>query len=140
MPVRYAFMNKTEEKIALLLDMISFAVIDGKLDPREYAFLSLIAQELHISKPEFDDLFHREHKPEPIKSESRRIHQFYRLALLMHIDGVLHPREEKAIFEIGISMALNPAAMRRMLELMRESPTKILDPQLIFDLFRMQEN
>ncbi len=133
-------MQNREEKLSLLLDMIAFSVVDGKLDAREYEFLLLIARELQIDKIHFDELFHQEQKSGAIKSEAQRIHQFYRLALLMHIDGELHPNEEKSIFEIGIKMGLNPMAMRRILNIMKASDNKILNPNLIFDIFREQQN
>jgi hypothetical protein len=133
-------MNSFEEKISLLMEMIAFSVIDGKLDPREYEFLSLIANELQIGKAAFDDLFHQERKPIVIKSEVQRIHQFYRLALLMHIDGILDEREDTAIHEIGIGMGLNPSAMSRVLNLMEVSESKIIDPQVIFNMFGEQRN
>jgi len=133
-------MDNYEEKLALLLDMIQFSVIDGKLDTREYQLLALISQELKIDKATFDDLFHQEPKPHIIKSESQRIHQFYRLALLMHIDGEIHEREQAAINQIALDMGLSPNATKRILGLMRESEFKILDPHLVFEIFREQQN
>lgn len=133
-------MGNLEDKLSLLMDMIAFSVIDGKLDPKEYQFLSLIASELRIDQPTFDELFHRETKPSVIKSENQRIHQFYRLALLMHVDGVLDAREQIELNQIAIDMGLNPNATRRVLNLMRESEYKILDPELIFSIFREQQN
>lgn len=133
-------MGNLEDKLSLLMDMIAFSVIDGKLDPKEYQFLSLIASELRIDQPTFDELFHRETKPSVIKSENQRIHQFYRLALLMHVDGVLDAREQIELNQIAIDMGLNPNATRRVLNLMRESEYKVLDPELIFSIFREQQN
>ncbi|NUY82400.1 excinuclease ABC subunit B [Flavobacterium sp. MAH-1] len=133
-------MHNYEEKLSLLLDMIQFSVVDGKLDPREYQLLALIASELKIDKQAFDDLFHQEPKPHVIKSEMQRIHQFYRLALLMHIDGEVHEREQSAINQIAIEMGLNPTATKRILGLMKESEYKILDPNLVFSIFKEQQN
>ena len=128
------------EKISLLTDMIAFAVVDGKLHDREYLFLSMIAEELQIEKEEFKQLFHQEHKTEVIKSEFERIQQFYRLALLMHCDGVLHEREQIKIHEIGINMGLNPFAMKRVLKAMEQSPTRMISPDYLLDLFSEQYN
>ena len=128
------------EKISLLTDMIAFAVVDGKLHDREYLFLSMIAQELQVEKEEFKQLFHQEHKTEVIKSEFERIQQFYRLALLMHCDGVLHEREQIKIHEIGINMGLNPFAMKRVLKAMEQSPTRMISPDYLLNLFSEQYN
>ena len=111
-------MNTKEQKISLLADMIAFAIVDGELHEREYMFLSIIAVELGISKDELKQLFHEEHRSEIIKTEFERIQQFYRLALLMHCDGVLHEREQIKIREIGVNMGLNPFAIKRVLKAM----------------------
>ncbi|MEI7509053.1 MAG: excinuclease ABC subunit B [Flavobacterium sp.] len=128
------------EKISLLTDMIAFAVVDGKLHDREYIFLSMIAEELQIEKEEFKQLFHQELKTKVIKNEFERIQQFYRLALLMHCDGVLHDREQTKIHEIGINMGLNPFAMKRVLKTMEQSPTRMISPDYLLDLFTEQYN
>lgn len=135
-----AFMHTRTQKINLLCEMIAFSTVDGRLHPREYEFLLLVAGELGISKPELDELFHHEHTPEVIKAEAQRIHQFYRLALLMHIDGVLHEREQKAIRQIGINMGLNPSATTRVLKAMEAAPNAVIEPELIEKLFREQHN
>ena len=134
-------MSKTKaQKVSLLLDMIAFAIVDGELHEREYNFLSLIAIELGIDKQEFKQLFHEENPSEVIKNEFERIQQFYRLALLMHCDGVLHEREEIKIHEIGINMGLNPFAMKRVLKAMEQSPTRMVSPDYLLEVFLEQSN
>ncbi len=134
-------MSKTKaQKVSLLLDMIAFAIVDGELHEREYNFLSLIAIELGIDKQEFKQLFHEENPSEVIKNEFERIQQFYRLALLMHCDGVLHEREEIKIHEIGINMGLNPFAMKRVLKAMEQSPTRMVSPDYLLEVFQEQSN
>jgi uncharacterized tellurite resistance protein B-like protein len=128
------------QKLSLLADMIAFAIVDGKLHDREYLFLSMIAQELQVDKEEFKQLFHQEIKSEVIKSEFERIQQFYRLALLMHCDGVLHEREKNAIHEIGVNMGLNPFAIKRVLKAMEASPTKMISPDFLLEVFQEQLN
>ena len=134
-------MSKTKaQKVSLLLDMIAFAIVDGELHEREYNFLSLIAIELGIDKQEFKQLFHEENPSEVIKNEFERIQQFYRLALLMHCDGLLHEREEIKIHEIGINMGLNPSAMKRVLKAMEQSPTRMVSPDYLLEVFLEQSN
>jgi len=132
--------NTQAQKLSLLSDMIAFAVVDGKLHDNEYLFLSLIAEDLGIDSAEFQQLFHSENKSEVIKDDFERIQQFYRLALLMHSDGVLHEREEKRIHEIGIGMGLNPFSMKRVLKAMAKSPTRLLSPDYLLEVFQEQNN
>ncbi|AWI26141.1 excinuclease ABC subunit B [Flavobacterium pallidum] len=133
-------MNTYEQKISLLTDMIAFSIVDGKLHQREYDFLFIIAQELKIDKAVFDDLFHQELPVMSIKMEIHRIHQFYRLALLMHVDGILHEKEEIAIKQMAINMGLNPAATKKVLLLIKESPTRVIDPRQLMSAFKEQYN
>jgi tellurite resistance protein len=133
-------MNIKDQKISLLLDMIAFAIVDGVLHEREYNFLLLIAIDLGIDKQEFKQLFHEENPSKVIKNEFERIQQFYRLALLMHSDGVLHEREEKRIHEIGIGMGLDPFAMKRVLKAMMQAPTRLLSPDYLLEVFQEQNN
>lgn len=133
-------MDTKAEKISLLSDMIAFAIVDGELHEREYMFLTLIAIELGISKDELKQLFHEENRSEIIKNEFERIQQFYRLALLMHCDGVLHEREQIKIHEIGVNMGLNPFAIKRVLKAMEQSPTKMVSPEFLLEVFQEQLN
>ncbi len=120
--------------------MIAFSIVDGELHEREYKFLSLIANELKIPKEAFEDLFHQEHFVIPIKSENQRIQQFYRLALLMHCDGILHEKEAIAIKQIAIDMGLNPSATNRFLQLIQSTKNRIIEPNEVYDLFHEQRN
>jgi len=133
-------MDTYEEKISLLSEMIAFAVIDGELHDREYDFLLMVSHELDIDKATFMDLFSKRNEFVVIKDEFHRILHFYRLALLMHCDGILHERERIAINEIGINMGLNPNAMKRILKLMEESPDQMIDAEIVVGAFHEQYN
>ena len=133
-------MNKYEEKLGLLSEMIAFSVVDGKLHEREYLFLSMIAEELRLKKEDFTSLFHQENYPIVIKSEFERIQQFYRLALLMHCDGQIHEKEKNAIHEIGINMGLNPHAIKRVLKAMLDSPNRMIPAEFLLEVFHEQLN
>ena len=133
-------MATLEQKLSLLSEMISFSIIDGKLHESEYGFITLVATELGIEKPLLDSLFQDEIKPQQLVTEIGRIQQFYRLALLMHIDGVLHEKEDNSLHEIGIRMGLNPQAMNTVLKLMKKNKNCILDPNILFKTFDAQHN
>ncbi len=133
-------METYQEKISLLQEMIAFALIDGQLHDREYDFIEMVAQELEIEKPIFLQLFDKRADIKIIKDEFNRICQFYRLALLMHTDGVLHEKEQIKLNEIGINMGLNPYAMKRVLQLMKNSPNRMIDGEVLVGLFSEQHN
>lgn len=133
-------MDTYEEKISLISEMIAFAVVDGELHDREYDFLWIVAQELGIEKAVFLELFSKRDSIKVIKDEHHRIMQFYRLALLMHSDGVLHEREIQAINEIGINMGLNPMGIKRTLKAMAQSPNQMIEPETLLFSFELQHN
>lgn len=133
-------MDSYQEKISLLQEMIAFALIDGELHDREYDFLEIVSQELEIEKETFLKLFQTSSKTVVIKDEFNRICQFYRLALLMHCDGVLHEREQIKINEIGVNMGLNPFAMKRVLHLMKTSPERMVPAEVLLSVFSEQHN
>lgn len=133
-------MSTKIQKLSLLSDMILFAQVDGKLHKKEYLFLSIIAVQLGVDKATFSQLFHQEIKSKYIKSEFARIEQFYRLALLMHCDGVLHEKENSAIHEIGVTMGLNPFAINRVLIAMAKSPTQMVTSDYLLKIFQEQLN
>ena len=133
-------METYQEKISLLQEMIAFALVDNQLHDREYDFIEMIAQELEIDKATFMKLFENKAETVVIKDEFNRICQFYRLALLMHVDGVLHENEQNKLNEIGINMGLNPYAMKRVLHLMKKSPTRLIDGDVLVSLFYEQHN
>jgi hypothetical protein len=133
-------MNTFEEKRNLLLEMIAFSTIDGELHRREYDFLLIVAQELQIDIEVFNDLFHQELPITIHKSEFERIQQFYRLALLMHADGVLHRKEENAIQQISLNMGLNPLVIKRILNMMKEKANPMIDSKVLLKIFQEQQN
>ena len=133
-------MEDYQERISLLQEMIAFAVVDGELHDREYDFITMVAEELEIDKETLHKLFDKKQEKTIIKDEFNRICQFYRLALLMHADGVLHEREQVKINEIGINMGLNPYAMKRVLHLMKKSPNGMVDGETLLSVFSEQHN
>ncbi|TDE07038.1 excinuclease ABC subunit B [Flavobacterium sandaracinum] len=133
-------MNTFEQKRSLLLEMIAFSTVDGHLHKKEYEFLVIVAKELSFDLDVFNDFFHQELPLLPIKSEFQRVQQFYRLALLMYCDGILHEKEAVAIQQIAIEMGLNPIATKRILKLMNEAPNAIIDAEILVNVFQEQHN
>lgn len=133
-------MNDYQAKIDLLSEMIAFAIIDNELHDKEYDFIALVASELEIDKTTLHSLFSQNRKTSVIKDEFNRICQFYRLALLMHSDGNIHQNEHVRINELGILMGLSPQAIKRVLDLMQQSPNQMLSAEVLVNAFREQLN
>jgi uncharacterized tellurite resistance protein B-like protein len=133
-------MHTYNEKIGLLSEMIAFAVVDSDLHDSEYAFLALISKELGIEKGVFLKLFHENKKAIIPKDEFHRILHFYKLALLMHCDGIIHTNENQSIHEIGLKMGLNPAATKKILHLMEKSPNRMLSAETVILAFQEYHN
>ena len=133
-------MDTRKEKISLLSEMIAFSIVDGELHDNEYDFLLLLSTELEIDKPTFLDLFRKRDELIVIKDEFKRIMHFYKLALIMHIDGVLHKKEHILINEIGIKMGLDPNATDKILKMMEESPNCRIEAETIITAFQEQNN
>ena len=133
-------MSSENEKKNLLLDLIAFAQIDGKLHDKELMFLSLLSESLKINEKEFKALFHLEIKPTKPKTESERYEQFYKLALLMFSDGIKHPIEVNKLAEIGLFLGLNPFATKKILTLMEIAPKRIIAPEVIYKIIQEQYN
>jgi hypothetical protein len=133
-------MQTYQDKINLLQEMISFALVDGDLHNKEYDFIEMIAIELNVAKPELISLFENKNKTKVIKDEFTRICQFYRLALLMFSDEVIHPKEVVKINQISLHMGLNPHATKRVLQLLEKSPNKMVDGEVLISMFTEQYN
>lgn len=133
-------MSTYREKLSLLSEMIAFAKIDGHVHEREYRFLFIVATQLRVDKETFEGLFNEPAPHIVPKTEHERILQFYRLALLMQADGILHDNEQVAIRELGINMGLSPFAMKSVLDEMKRSATGLIDPEFLLAIFRAQQN
>ena len=133
-------METRSEKISLLSEMIAFAIVDGELHDKEYDFLKLLSCELGIENAAFIDLFRKRDKIIPIKNGFDRIVHFYQLSLLMYCDEIIHKYEDVSIHKIGLKLGLNPTAMNRVLNLMKNAPNHIVAPEKVICIFEEQLN
>jgi uncharacterized tellurite resistance protein B-like protein len=129
-----------EEKKILLLEMIAFSTVDDHLNKKEYEFLFFIANELNVEKGGFNDLLQQELPKLPMKNETQRMQQFYRLALLLNNDGELYAKEARSIKQIAVRMGLNPEATKRVLKKMEKAPNSIIPSDVLFKIFREERN
>jgi len=135
-----SIMHNREEKLSLLSEMIAFAKKDDNIKSIEYNFLLDVAKQLNIPKIDFDYLIDAPDTYIHLKSHSERIVQFYRLVLLMSMDQEITSIEIVKLHNIGLRMGLSHESINRMFELMNSLPNKIVPPDFLIDIFKVQYN
>lgn len=129
------------EKLSLLSEMIAFAKVENNtLKPIEYSFLLAIAKQLEISREDFDYLIEHPVSYIHLKSHSERIVQFHRLVLLMNIDNDKSQKEIIKLHNFGLRMGLSHESINKVLYLMESFPNKIVPPDVLIDIFKVQAN
>lgn len=128
------------EKLSLLSEMIAFAMEDDNIKSIEYNFLLGVAKQLDISQEDFDYLFEHPVTYVHLKSHSERIVQFHRLVLLMNLDDTASPKQLVKIHNFGLRMGLSHESINRVLDLMESFPNKIVPPDFLIDIFKVQYN
>ena len=128
------------EKLSLLSEMIAFARIDNSLEEIEYNFLLGVAKQLEVTKQDFEYLLKNPVTHVHLKSHSERIVQFHRLVLLMNVGNKQTHKELVKLYNFGLRMGLSWEAISRVLELMESFPNKIIPPDFLIDIFKIQYN
>ena len=133
-------MDTSEEKKELLLEMISFATVDGQLNKKGYDFLFLIANELNFGKGGFIDLLSQELPKLPDNLKLTRIKQFYKLVVFFQNDGVLYQQDPDLIVHIAISMGLDTDAIRVLIKKVKNAPNSVISDDVLLDIFHDDSN
>ncbi len=120
--------------------MIAFAKNDSNLKAIEYNFLLGVAKQLNITREDFDYLIEHPVDYKHLRSHSERIVQFHRLVLLMNIDGDTCQKEIIKLHNFGLRMGLNHESINKVLYLMDSFPNKIVPPDVLIDIFKVQYN
>lgn len=128
------------EKLSLLSEMIAFARIDKTLKEIEYNFLLGVAKQLEITRDDFDYLLDNPVTHINLKSHSERIVQFHRLVLLMNLDEDISKKELVKLYNFGLRMGLSHESISKVLDLMESFPNKIIPPDFLIDIFKIQYN
>ncbi|MCO4821395.1 MAG: TerB family tellurite resistance protein [Flavobacteriaceae bacterium] len=128
------------EKLSLLSEMIAFARIDKSLKQIEYNFLLGVAKQLEITREDFDYLLDNPVTHINLKSHSERIVQFHRLVLLMNLGAEITSKELMRLHNFGLRMGLSYEAINKVLDLMESFPNKIIPPDFLIDIFKVQYN
>lgn len=128
------------EKLSLLSEMIAFAQIDANIKSIEYKFLLGVAKQLEISQEDFDYLFQHPVTYIHLKSHSERIVQFHRLVLLMNLDQNICDKDLRKLHNFGLRMGLSHESINKVLHVMESFPNKIVPPDFLIEIFKVQYN
>ncbi|MGM5469902.1 TerB family tellurite resistance protein [Flavobacteriaceae bacterium LMO-SS05] len=128
------------EKLSLLSEMIAFAQIDASIKSIEYKFLLGVAKQLEICKEDFIYLFEHPVTYVHLKSHSERIVQFHRLVLLMNLDQNISGKELVKLHNFGLRMGLSHESINKVLDVMESFPNKIVPPDFLIEIFKVQYN
>ena len=99
-----------------------------------------VAKQLEISQEDFDYLFEHPVTYVHLKSHSERIVQFHRLVLLMNLDQNIGDKELKKLHNFGLRMGLSHESINRVLDVMESFPNKIVPPDFLIEIFKIQYN
>ena len=130
----------TEEKLSALSQLIAFAKTGKAIKSVEYDFLVLIANQIGVSKNEFDELLNNPVPHINLQTESERIVQFHRLLLLMNVDKEIEPSELERIHQLGLKMGLNIQAIDKTLEIMHQFKNNNIPPEVLLNIFKTYYN
>ena len=133
-------MEKYQQKLSLLQDLIALSLADGNESFLEGNFIHTVATSLGISESEVSQLKENPIQYHPEDKETDRIIQFYRLLLLMGIDQNKTDAEILFCKETALKMGLNPLAASRTIEKMLAAETGMLSPEEVIQLFQVQHN
>jgi len=123
------------EKHQILSDMIRLAMVDNKLDEREYDFISSVAQRLGVTQEEVEDLLKNPVPSGVFKSELERITQFHRLVLLMNVDQETHIAEVDALRNYGLKIGIRPEAIEQVFNEMGDYENKVIPNERLIEIF-----
>lgn len=130
----------SEEKLSALSQLIAFAKADNSIKHVEYEFLLAIANQIGVSKEDFDTLLDNPAPHVNLQHESQRIVQFHRLLLLMNVDRVIEAKELEKIHQLGLKMGLNIQAIDKTLEVMLQYENNNIPPEVLLGIFKTYYN
>jgi len=128
------------EKLSLLSEMIAFAKSDDSIKSVEYNFLLAVAQQLEVSREDFDHLINNPVNRMVLKSHSERIVQFHRMVLLMLVDQERTQQVLAKLYNYGLRMGLNHESITKVLYLMEGFPDMMVPAEVLIDIFKVQYN
>lgn len=125
---------------SLLSDLILMVMVDGKVKPSEIQLIQKLAERMKISKTDVKKLLKDPKSGKPPFSEADRITQFYKLMLVMQVDGETHASELDAIVHFGLKMGIRPVVAQQILKKMNQYENGIVPADELLKIFKIYYN
>jgi len=133
-------MDKHQEKLSLLQDLIALSKTDNNVSFMETQFINSVAMSMGISAEELQHIKDNPISFNPQNQEIERITQFYRLLLLMGVDADHHEQEVVFCKNLGLKMGLNPVAINEVIKRILASEKGMLPPNDVIEIFQTHHN
>lgn len=130
----------TENKKALISDLIVMAQADEKVTSVEYDFIMRLALRMDLEQEEVEVLFKRPLPSKKFYTELDRITHFYKLVLVMNIDEEAHEKEITAIRNFGLKLGIRPGVLNQILIRMNSFDNKIIPVEELMKIFKTYYN
>ena len=125
---------------SLISDLIYMVMADGKIKPSEIQFIEKLSKRMSVPMDEVYELFENPKKTRVPISEAERITHFYRLMLVMKVDGETHVEELIALEEFGLNMGIRPGVAEQIRSKMGEYKDGIVPPKELLKVFKAYYN
>jgi DnaJ-domain-containing protein 1 len=128
-----------EQKISHLKALYHLALSDGILSKSETVYIRIVADALGVSIKELDNYDGAEQDLILPDREYKMYSLFHRYAIMIMVDDLVHEKEERNCFNLGIKMGLHPNAIEEIINhvMMKSSNSS---PQEIIAIFRKYMN
>jgi len=124
----------------MIEQMIEFTTMNSIKNEKEIPFIAQLIEQMGLTKNDVLHLFNSHIKTQLPPKETDRIIQFYRLCLLTLIDEKITFEELSKLRNVGINMGLSPTATEEIIRMLQENNGKVLSPQKLIEIFKVNMN
>ena len=127
-------------KKKMIEQMIEFTTKNSIKNEKEIPFIAQLIEQMGLTKNDVLHLFNSHIKTQLPPKETDRIIQFYRLCLLTLIDEKITFEELSKLRNVGINMGLSPTATEEIIRMLQENKGKVLSPEALIQVFKVNMN
>lgn len=115
-------------------------MIDGEIKPSEIQLIEKLAERMTIPKSDVYKLFQNPKPSRPPFSEADRITHFYKLMLVMRVDGETDDSELETLVNFGLKMGIRPGVADQILKKMDQYENGIVPADELLNIFKIYYN